>query len=1054
MASSQPTPSPFGHLLRRMRRAVHLTQEELAERAGLSLRGVSDLERGINRTPRRETVRLLSDALGLGSHDRAALEAAARARTAPSGISIPCAHVAPGVAAGLPAFVGRQPEMDRIARHLAAVGSRASLLLVAGEPGIGKSRLLAEAERETAPSGWQVLSGGCTRRSGQQPYAPFGETLARTLTHLSLAEQRRALSGCAWLVRLLPELLETAVVPAPSWMLPPEQERRLMFAAVARYLANVAGPAGTLLLLDDLQWAGGDALDLLDSLVHVAAAAAPPAGMPEQAAAPRLRIVAAYRSTEVDAQHPLGALHADLARAGLAALRCALGPLPAADARALAEALVIERTADAAEREVLVDRLICQAGGVPFYLVNCAQAARRSTIEADLARGDRAGAGAQTETDGVGVGAVPWLVAETIRQRVAALPEPARDLLGAAAVLGRVVPSALLTAVAPSSVRSPDADILPALDAACRARLLEERDDGPEGNGTTAGAPQYQFAHDLIREVVLCDLGAARRARLHHAAGEALEKVPERERHRRAAELAWHFQCAGAPARALPYSLMAGDQAAAIYAHAEAEQHYRTALELAQELGERAREAEALKKLGLVLRARAHRAEALEVLEHAAHIYEELGDTEAELHSLAALGTLSTRARPEDAERTLARLLLRLAMLDQQRGNDSSPAPSAALFAIYETLTLLYVYRWRWAEADEALGRAEQIARTLSDEALLVRVLSLRTRREEQIAGVGPIALALELIALAERLGDTHVLMEGLDVVFNGSLYAGELVRAQQHVERWVALAERVGMLGEIAIARINSGELAFYRGEWGEARAAIERAWTLSTEMEQLGDPDSPDFHGDLLGPLDLAEGRDQEAVKRLSVTLAWARNRQWNWYIADTGRVLAERDLVAGRATEARTQLQELLSLPGVRTHAAGAALALPNLAWAEAEVGEVERAAATVEEGITAIEAAHYQLFLPEALRIRALIAAKQQRWEAADADLTRAIEMAQAMPYPYAEAKALYVYGQLHAARGEPEYAREKYQAALAICVRLGEGLYRPHIERALADLGAD
>jgi tetratricopeptide (TPR) repeat protein len=563
------------------------------------------------------------------------------------------------------------------------------------------------------------------------------------------------------------------------------------------------------------------------------------------------------------------------------------------------------------------------------------------------------------------------------------------------------------------------------------------------------GRDGYTFDHALTQQVLYGELSARQRRRLHRAAGEAVERLAAGERERRAAELTYHYVEAGEGARALPYALQTGDRAEAVYAHAEAEHHYRTALDLARDLGDQVREAEALEKLGLVLRARGHRGDALEALEHAAHAYEALGDTEAELRSLAARGALSIWATPEDAEQALARLLPRLGVLEQQRGNDFSPA----LFTIYETLTLLYVYRWRWAEADEALGRAEQIARTLGDNALLVRLLSLRMRREEATAGVAPIALALDLIALAERLEDMRALMEGLDVAFNGFLYAGELAQAQQHVERWVTLAERVGMPGEIATARANSGEAAFYRGDWGEARATIEQAWTLGSELEQLGDPEWSDRYGDWVGLLDLAEGCDQEAVKRLSMALAWARKRQWTWYIANSGRLLAERDLVAGRAAQARTHLQELLSLPGVRTHAAGAALALPYLAWAEAEVGEVEQAATTVEDGITAIADAHYELFLPEALRIRALIATKQQRWEAAEVDVVQAIELAQAMPCLWAEAKALYAYGQMHVAKGALEQAREKYREALSICDQLGEGLYRPHIERALADLGA-
>jgi hypothetical protein len=89
--------------------------------------------------------------------------------------------------------------------------------------------------------------------------------------------------------------------------------------------------------------------------------------------------------------------------------------------------------------------------------------------------------------------------------------------------------------------------------------------------------------------------------------------------------------------------------------------------------------------------------------------------------------------------------------------------------------------------------------------------------------------------------------------------------------------------------------------------------------------------------------------------------------------------------------------------------------------------------------------------DGLWVLALVRLRQERWEEACALLDEAIAMCHAMPYPYAEAKALYVYGQLHVAKGEPRQVCEKYRAALAICERLGEGLYRPHMEHALANL---
>ncbi len=98
-----------------------------------------------------------------------------------------------------------------------------------------------------------------------------------------------------------------------------------------------------------------------------------------------------------------------------------------------------------------------------------------------------------------------------------------------------------------------------------------------------------------------------------------------------------------------------------------------------------------------------------------------------------------------------------------------------------------------------------------------------------------------------------------------------------------------------------------------------------------------------------------------------------------------------------------------------------------------------------------AQRHQLALLDTLRVCALLDVRQARWHEAERALEEALALARAMPYPYAEAKALLVYGQLHAAKGEPEPARARFAAALAILDRLGEGLYRPHIARALAEL---
>jgi predicted ATPase len=367
------------------------------------------------------------------------------------------------------------------------------------------------------------------------------EALDRFLQGQSAAQRRADLEGCAWLARLLPELAEMGTAPLPLWTLPVEQERRLMFKAVARLLTNVAGPGGTLLVLDDLQWAGADALDLLATLARAA---------PEA----RLRVLYAYRDTEVHPEDPLALLLADLAHAGLAMQhKHTLAPLAPEEATLLLDGLLAGTTAG---ERALREQVLQRTGGVPFFLVSCAQAMRlrdpASAVE----------------------DAIPWDVTQGVRQRVAMLPKAARELLNAAAVVGRLVPRPLLM----EAVTQPDTEVIASLEAACRARLLEEASDDA-----------YQFAHDVIHEVVRADLGAAQRVALHRRVAEALERAPGEPP---VELLAYHYERAGDYERAITYLVRAAERARQSAAHREEVGVLARAIILAERLGQRGRVAE------------------------------------------------------------------------------------------------------------------------------------------------------------------------------------------------------------------------------------------------------------------------------------------------------------------------------------------------------------------------------------------------------------------------------------------------------------------------------
>ncbi len=179
-------------------------------------------------------------------------------------------------------------------------------------------------------------------------------------------------------MRLLPELAENGLVGAPRSALTPDQERRLMFAAVGRFLENIAGVGGALLLLDDLQWAGADALDLLAALVRSSGETG-------------VRVIGAYRDTEVRPADPLAALLADLAREGMATqhelerlgtpeaqelLRSLLRDMAAGEDAVAADSQDAEQPPTDQGVSPVVEQVLRRAGGVPFFVVSYAQTIR------------------------------------------------------------------------------------------------------------------------------------------------------------------------------------------------------------------------------------------------------------------------------------------------------------------------------------------------------------------------------------------------------------------------------------------------------------------------------------------------------------------------------------------------------------------------------------------------------------------------------------------------------------------------------------------------------
>jgi DNA-binding SARP family transcriptional activator len=450
------------------------------------------------------------------------------------------ASVTRGAQASADDLVGREDQLAALDEILAdARGGRGRVTLVAGEPGIGKTKLAEEAARRAATAGMQVAWGRCHEGDGAPAFWPWTQVVRQLADDLSPGQLAAMLGPSAGgLGPLLPELAGPA---RPQPIADLGAARFQLNQAAAGLLRRLAEARPLLVVVDDLNWADVPSLSLLAFL----------AGELKDA---RLVVVGTYRDVEVVAGQPLAQTLGALAREPVVE-RISLGGLDRGGVAAL-----IGHTIGGKPAEPLVEAVADRCGGNPFFiteLVRLLQSERR------LAARDAAAARRE----------VPAGVRDVLRARLARLPAQTSTFLMVAAVAGRGFDLDLVEAVTGLD----DEAALDAAEAALLAGLVIEDD---------RAAGRYRFAHVLVRETIYQDISRARRARLHARVVDALVAVrgPEPEP---AAEMAYHcWQAASVigAARALPHLLRAGEQAVTQLGYEAADEQFERALQLAGQL--------------------------------------------------------------------------------------------------------------------------------------------------------------------------------------------------------------------------------------------------------------------------------------------------------------------------------------------------------------------------------------------------------------------------------------------------------------------------------------
>src|SRR5688572_10359489 len=435
-------------------------------------------------------------------------------------------------------FVGRERELERLKSAFdEAFAGRGSVVMLVGEPGIGKTRTVQELSTYARMRGAKVLWGRAHEASGAPPYWPWTQ-VARAYRDQTPDDVRRAQYEpyAVDLQRIFPNLRTLFPnLPEP----PPvdsEEAQFQLFDALSSFFRAVSVETPLVLVLDDLHWADRSTLRMLTHLAR-------------EVGMSRLLVTGTYRDTDLDRAHPLSQALAELNREDLFT-RILLRGLTEPETAAY-----IRDTAQADPPADLVRRVHAETEGNPFFL---------SEVVRLMAEEGAFSMGATSEIR------IPEGVKEALGRRLDKLSAEANELLSVAAVVGRECTYALLSALTDFD----DDVLLGLIEEALRARVLEE-----------TGAPgEYRFTHALMQDALYSELSTARRVRMHGRVAEALEALYAGSVEGRAAELAQHFGEAAVMNRALAeravgYAELAAAQAEAVAGWDEAARWYQQAID-------------------------------------------------------------------------------------------------------------------------------------------------------------------------------------------------------------------------------------------------------------------------------------------------------------------------------------------------------------------------------------------------------------------------------------------------------------------------------------------
>jgi serine/threonine protein kinase/tetratricopeptide (TPR) repeat protein len=889
-------------------------------------------------------------------------------------------------------LIERDAERSGLLSHLdQALAGSGSLVLVSGEPGIGKTHLTEEILRAARRRGCLALTGHCYEMEGSPPYVPFIEMLEQTARMAPPETFRYAIGDAApEVAKLMPELRRMFPDIPPPVELPPEQQRRFLFNAYRDFVDRSARLTPLVAVFEDLHWADEPTLLLFEHIAQIAGNLS-------------MLMIGTYRDVELDVNRPFAKTLHNLVRQKLAT-RIPLRRLALTGVEAMLAAM-----SGHAPPPALARAIYDATEGNPFFVEEVFQHLSEETNLFDSN-------GAWNPGLRVDQLQVPEGVRLVIGRRLERLSEETRRVLTTAAVIGRTFSLPLLDAL--ESAR-PDGT-LEAVEEAEHAHLV-----APERSGR---ATRYRFVHELIRQTLALSLSLPRRQRLHARVAEAIEQVHAQNLESHAPALAHHLFQAGAAVdfgKTVTWLVRAAALASSTSALEESLSHLDNALSLLEgETGAAVGDVHELR--AGILRCLGRRSEAVDSYDRALSLYDAAGETVKFAETTIELGSVYTWAFNPEQSHALNRRAL-------QRIGDRHPAlRSLLLFAEATVHSVTGDIEPSLIELEEATQGRHFL--TLAKLQAMTWCMEAHTRfhaLDLERAGHASIQAA----KAARESRDPWMEVETAYVGIASAIFRGRPNEAETLLHAALPHAQRVGHVGGVWCCQLFQPAVFLARGD-------LEGAGSSALETNALGQMIKSPWsfvgeigHADVLlysGIVDEALRCFQTAVDQEPRRSAWS-----GFPKAAMAAALAQ--LGDPRALDMLMSCLPALPVLG-QSAAIGRWCSLGRVVQGLACLGRSAEAAALhpIAEELVATGAwAYDDLFLFRS--VAGIAAACAGEWTRAEEHHRTAIHQADTAPYRVAQPQAREWYAATLLARGAPDdvkRSRELLCEALAMFESIG------------------